>query len=346
MPEPSREMLAEFNHAVERGITIDGICKDKKGRGKKSKLTILPEKLQSIYVVTTTDKGEFALKGLTFYDSAKFAIQPPEEKVILKNKDTPDLPENLPQLVVKVAPLNAPYVSFSGDTLKATMLREVNVTEKRTRQYENAYAQPDFYIKSESIETYQNVAAAIAARIPDFKLILYEAHWYLIWRRGEFTRANGAPAEPVVYVDQALVVGETAGDRLVLLNPATIDHIEVKGMIGSNLGANGANGLINVFTKRASDVPFKGLPIIKARGFDRTISFQGPNYDSLHTNTDKIDTRSTLYWNPRIILTSTHVAELSFFTSDRAGNYRVIIEGVTKEGKPIHAEAILEVKEE
>jgi hypothetical protein len=347
IPEPSKDILREFTFRIERGITLEGICKNKKGKAKKANLTILPENLENIYAVSTLDNGEFTLKDLIFYDSAKFGIQPADEKVVLKNRDTPPLPEKLPNLKLHLVPLDAAYVVASGDTLKSTLLKEVQLTEKRTRQYENSYAQPDHYIKSESIETYQNLATAIEAKIPDFRLFLYEAHWYITWRRGEFTRANGAPAEPALYIDQSLVVGETAGDRLVMINPAMIDHIEVSGMIGSNLGANGANGLISVFTKRvAEDAPFKGLPIVKARGFDRVKAFQGPDY-SHQTNANNLDYRSTLYWNPLVNVTSTLApVELSFFSSDHPGNYRVIVEGVTNVGNAVHAEAVIKVKEE
>src|SRR6185369_720982 len=112
------------------------------------------------------------------------------------------------------------------------------------------------------------------------------------------------------------------------INPAMIDHIEVSKMIGSNLGANGANGLISVFTKRTEDgPPSKGIPIIKVRGFDRGKTFKGPNYE-MQVNTNKPDTRSTLYWNPLVNITSAPVpVELSFFTSDHPGRYRVIVEG-------------------
>jgi hypothetical protein len=346
--EPTREMLAEFTYPVERGITLEGICKNKKGKGKKTMLTIIPENLETIYLVPTRANGEFTMKNLIFYDSAKFGIQPAEEKVTFKNREGPPLPEKLPEIKLHLMKLDSAYTASTGDTLQTTMLKEVKLTEKRTRQYENSYAEPDVYIKSESIETYQNVAAAIAAKVPEYRLFLYEGHWYLTWRRGEFTRMGGAPAEPAVYIDQALVVGETAGDRLYLLNPAMIDHIEVNGMISSNLGANGANGLISVFTKRVADAPFKGLPVLKARGFDRAVEFHSPDYDRQpQVDKDKIDFRSTLYWNPLVgVLSTQSTVDLSFFTSDQPGDYRVIIEGVTNAGSTVHQEDVIKVKEE
>ena len=39
-------------------------------------------------------------------------------------------------------------------------------------------------------------------------------------------------------------------------------------------------------------------------------------------------------------------AELSFYTSDHPGKYRVVVEGVTGDGKTVHTEAIINVNEE
>jgi len=77
-----------------------------KGKGKKSNLTILPQNLENIYVVPTLENGEFTLKDLIFFDSAKFGIQPADVKVVLKNKEVPPLPEKLPDYRLHLVPLN------------------------------------------------------------------------------------------------------------------------------------------------------------------------------------------------------------------------------------------------
>lgn len=124
-----------------------------------------------------------------------------------------------------------------------------------------------------------------------------------------------------------------------------IDHIEVNGMITANQGANGSNGLINVYTKRAAEVSSKPLSFVNVRGFDREAVFQSPDYDKPTGDAPVSDFRSTLYWNPRVILRSRQpTAELSFFTGDLTGNYRVVVEGVNTAGNTVHAEAILTVR--
>lgn len=343
--EPSKGMLPKFLYPIERGISISGIYQDEKGKGKKTKLTLLPETFESIYQVPTLMNGEFSLRDLSFYDTLRFGVQPKEGKIALIAPSVPQLPEKLPILNLPVVPMTEPYVSPSGDTTASIVLKEVVVEQKKEKiKYEGSYAEPDFSIKGDDIETYQNLAAAIAAKIPAYRLISWEMHWYLIWARGEFTRVR-APSEPVLFVDNSQVIGETAGDRLVTINPASIDHIEVKGMIGSNVGANGAGGTIMVFTKRYTEPAFKGLPILKVKGFDHPKVFISPDYNAGASL--KEDFRSTLYWNPKVNLSSRRPSlGLTFFTSDRPGTYRVVVEGITIQGKKIHAEARLKVKEE
>jgi hypothetical protein len=345
IPESSKGMLQKFLYPIERGISISGIYQDDKGKGKKTKLMLLPETFESIYQVPTLVNGEFSLKDLIFYDTLRFGVQPKEGKIVLIKSSSPQLPEKSPRLELPVVPMTEPYTSPNGDTTASIVLKEVVVEHKKEKvKYEGAYAEPDFYIKSEAIETYQNLAAAIAAKIPAYKLIYWEMHWYLIWARGEFTRVRG-PSEPVVYIDQAQVIEGTAGDRLVLINPATIDHIEVKGMIGSGMGATGASGSIMVFTKRYTEPAFKGLPILKVKGYDRPKVFYAPDYKNTGKSTSKEDFRSTLYWNPKVSLTSRRPSvDLTFFTADRDGTYRIVIEGVTNQGKKIHTEARVKVK--
>ena len=349
LAEVASEALTKVNYPIEKGISLEGIYKDKKGKAKKTMITLLPENLGNIYQVLTGSNGEFSLSNLAFYDSTRFVVKPESGKMMLVPKELPPLPDQLPDAKLRLVPLQTPHTVFSMDTLQARMLAEVKVAARKTVQSENSYAQADFIIKGENISFYASVADAIASKLPSFKLIFDQMNWFLIWARSSMPTSSSTSLfshEPNLYINDVLVVGETAGDRLMQLNPSMIDHIEVNGMISSNQGANGSNGLINVYTKRVNEYNSKGLTFIKVRGFDRPIPFRSPNYDRPTIASTTGDYRTTLYWNPRLTLTSAHTpVELSFFTSDQPGSYRVIIEGVTNQGTPIRSEALLHVNE-
>ncbi|MBE9462372.1 carboxypeptidase-like regulatory domain-containing protein [Dyadobacter subterraneus] len=339
-------MATEFKYPIEAGISLDGIYQDKKGKPKKAKLTFIPENMGGIFQAVTTNTGEFSLKNMIFYDSTKFVFQPSEGKIIVVNQDTPYLPEKLPVSNLKHKSLATPRVYNSNDTLRANLLKEFKVTGTKIVKPENGYANPDFYIKGQSMGNFGSAAEAIAAKIPGFKLISEDNNWFLIWNRFTITGKDGRPNEPNLYIDNVMVTGETAGNRLFQINPTMIDHVEVNGMISANQGANGSNGLINIFTKKTSEVDSRALSYFSAHGFDRMLPFPQPDYDLFKPDASHTDNRSTLYWNPRVEMTSTHIpVELSFFTSEQTGNFRVIVEGVTNRGNTIHSEAIIHVIE-
>ena len=341
-----KEITTEFRYPIEAGISINGIYQDKKGRPKKAKLTLIPENMGGIYQAPTNTDGEFSVRNLMFYDSTKFVFQPSEGKVVIVNPDPPFLPEQLPVSKLKHKSLTTPRLYHSNDTLRATLLKEFKVTGTKTIKQENGYATPDFYIKGQSMVNFGSAAEAIAAKVPGFKLISEDNNWYLIWNRFTINGRDGHPQEPNLYIDNVMVTGETAGNRLFQLNPAMIDHIEVNGMITANQGANGANGLINIFTKRTNETGSRALSIFSAYGFDRMLPFPQPDYELFKPDKEHSDNRSTIYWNPRIDILSTHKSvELEFFTSGQTGNFRVIIEGITNRGNTIHSEAVITVEQ-
>lgn len=349
--EPATGSSAPFSYPIEKGITFTGIYKDKKGKGKKTGLTLVPENMGGIYRTSTDKSGEFSLTNLAIYDSTKFVVQPSEGTVVMINKDRPNLPEKLPEVKLRLLNTTTPHRVYTGDILQTRMLQTVNVKAKKRVTYENSYARPDVSIKGESIESYATIAEAIAAKLPSFRLVNDQATWYLIWARSSVPNSKDlsgggdlASHEPNLYINNVQVIGETAGNRMMQLSPTMIDHIEVNGMVTANQGANGSNGLINVFTKRTSERSSKPLSVVNVRGFDHDVPFRSPAYDRPTTNTSTDDYRSTLYWNPLVRLRSTQPpVALFFFTSDQAGTFRVVIEGVTSKGDPIHSEAVLTV---
>jgi hypothetical protein len=340
-------MLPVFKFPIERGISVKGIYRNKKGKPEQKDLTIVQDGFTNIFQVRSDDKGNFAIHDLAFYDTLRFAIQSGTGTVALKKEESHGFSKKYFAPDLLTVRMSTPQRIFSTyDASDAILLKEVEVVGERIEnepKYENPYGKPDLYLKGESIKGFASVAEAIVAKMPGFKLISYEGQRFLIWARGEFTRVR-APSEPVVYINGSqLNSNGTVGERLFELNPALIDHIEVSSMISTNLGATGANGLIAVFTKRAEDPKFKGLPLFKVKGYDTQSEFRSPDYENTFTDSSLADYRSTLYWNPWVDLNEKDKTEISFFASDLEGEYRVVVEGVTATGKPVRAVAYVHV---
>ena len=58
---------------------------------------------------------------------------------------------------------------------------------------------------------------------------------------------------------------------------------------------------------------------------------------------EQADFRSTVYWNPMIITTSAnHIIRLPFYNNDVTTGFRIILEGVSKDGKFTRVEKVIE----
>lgn len=114
------------------------------------------------------------------------------------------------------------------------------------------------------------------------------------------------------------------------------------------LGAfgGGAGGAIAVYTKRGGANPVskgKGMPSKLVIGYAPEKQFYSPNYGTFDQRNEFEDLRSTLYWNPMVITNSkTRIVKLPFYNNDISSSFRVIVEGVSSDGRLVHIEKLIE----
>lgn len=108
----------------------------------------------------------------------------------------------------------------------------------------------------------------------------------------------------------------------------------------------GANGAIAVYTRRGDDVkpePGKGLANNIVSGYTAVRQFYSPNYGTFSAANEKKDFRTTLYWNPVVNTTpGKNKVTLVFYNNDVSKSFRVIIEGMSSDGRLVHIEQIME----
>jgi len=72
--------------------------------------------------------------------------------------------------------------------------------------------------------------------------------------------------------------------------------------------------------------------------------FENPDYSTgERKDSRKADFRHTLYWNPSVAFTNGRPVNLSFYTSDLCGEFKVTVEGITTEGKMIRGTSYFKV---
>jgi hypothetical protein len=108
----------------------------------------------------------------------------------------------------------------------------------------------------------------------------------------------------------------------------------------------GSGGAIAIYTRKGGDrkqEPGKGLSNNVVSGYTAIRQFYSPNYESFTEENEKKDLRTTLYWNPSVIMTpGQNKVTLTFFNNDITNAFRVVIEGMTKDGRLTHVEQMME----
>jgi hypothetical protein len=108
----------------------------------------------------------------------------------------------------------------------------------------------------------------------------------------------------------------------------------------------GANGAIAIYTRKGGDVQqtkVKGLPYKIIIGYTTQKEFYSPDYGTFNERNDERDMRTTLYWAP-LILTQpgATTVRLKFYNNDFSQSFRVIVEGITTDGRLTRVEKVIE----
>ena len=110
-------------------------------------------------------------------------------------------------------------------------------------------------------------------------------------------------------------------------------------------GFGGGNGAIAIYTKKGGDQTpgSKGLSSNTIAGYSPIKQYYSPNYDTFDSRNDHLDIRTTLYWNPLVQTNQKDKKiKLSFYNNDVTKSFRVVIEGMTRDGLVTHYEQIME----
>jgi len=110
-------------------------------------------------------------------------------------------------------------------------------------------------------------------------------------------------------------------------------------------GFGGSNGAIAIYTKKGGDQTpgSKGLSSNTIAGYSPIKQYYSPNYDTFDPRNDHADIRTTLYWNPLVQTNQKDKkVKLSFYNNDVTKSFRVVIEGMTRDGLFTHYEQIME----
>ena len=145
-------------------------------------------------------------------------------------------------------------------------------------------------------------------------------------------------SEPLFLLDGVPVTP----DALAYFPATDVETIEIlKGAQAALFGSRASGGVIAVYTRRGSPnyspsvEPAPGVLALRVPGYVCDREFYAPRYDVPAARSNLPDPRrSTLYWNPQVRTNAAGQAEVTFFTADTPGTFRLSAEGVSAAGQP------------
>ncbi|OQP65596.1 MG2 domain-containing protein [Niastella populi] len=132
-------------------------------------------------------------------------------------------------------------------------------------------------------------------------------------------------------------------DIINTLSVEDVALIKVLKNEGAVLGAS--QGVIALYTKKgitANKLPFeKSYTVIKREGYAIVRQFYSTGY-SQNPEIQGSDNRHTLYWNGKITPAKDGTYRFRFFNNDTSKQFRLVIQGVDKEGQLIYGEQLIQ----
>lgn len=124
------------------------------------------------------------------------------------------------------------------------------------------------------------------------------------------------------------------------INPTMIEFVDILKGLSSTSIYNAPNGIVAIYTKQGSTEYSDGLfsrpdyvAYLTHDGYYFAREFYHPDYGSGIAGNEKVDMRTTLYWNPRVTTESGN-GSVGFYTADNVTDYLIEIQGLTKDGRP------------
>jgi hypothetical protein len=308
------------------------------------------------------EDGSFYLEDLFYYDSVSVYLQPngititDENRIALMTNfmaGNPTQRLSVPKLQLlpsadSLAQVQQKYAADKRilDSMAASnTLQEVVVTtrvKKRIEEIDEKYTTGifssdgiPFDIVSDRFANMQpNVFSYLQGRVAGLQIS---------------TQSFGAPTlrwrgdQVAVFLNEVQLTDPSALNNIPMSDVAYIKVFRPP-FFGAYLGGSG--GAIVVYTRRGDEggmYDVTGLKRIKLEGYSRPNNWETTLSDPEKNKKPVRDIRKTLYWNPSVQLDKdVNTYSIRFKNNDVTTRFRLIAEGVNKEGKLIRLEKIIE----
>jgi hypothetical protein len=331
----------QLRYPVERGLNFFGDFRNNRGNLQVTSLNVMQWQPLSLMLIDTDSTGRFALRGLSFRDTTTIAFKPTKSKSSLTGKvqifprEVPVFSRPKENISIKILATDTPqrFISEYEVPRDSKLLEEVVVRAKRIDPFESVKRHADFVMEIKDVNNQnQDISTALMGRVPGLSVQLAGSNKMNVTQGGfesliQITEPMITYFKKPVGLPTAMLVSEVESVLFIRgtsYRPARIILIPKPG-----------------FGNLRKDPNFQS---VKLSGYANPTSFSAPDYASGTTDTDRVDYRATLYWNPSIkVESNTGTASVAFWSADIPTMYRIVVEGVTQNGLPVRSVSFVEV---
>ena len=344
-PEPSIE--------IKGRVISSGNNKPVAG-GKVTMMTL--KSLLNVSQQETDSLGRFVFPELYFYDTIYVSLKAENSRgktattiEIDSSSATSPQSKYLPSLVeykydepfetlTYLSETQSDLINRKWSLTDTILIGDINVMARKktlSQELPRPYLDADFVFDiAKQNNGPGNIYDAIEGKIPG---VIYDQDQGLFFARGDVLKIymDGIEMRPEIPIKD--------------LPSQMFDKVEyVKS--GIFAGINYRGGILFFYTKRGEKnfnrpvAKPQGMEGLRVVGYSVSRKFYAPVYDSPEQPEKKEDIRNTIYWNPLVMTDSTGVAIEVFYQSDETGEMKIVIEGVTKDGKLCRGVSAYKVK--
>jgi len=305
---------------------------------KKSDIIMISPYKNLIRTAKTDSLGRYLIDGIEFPDSTSFILKAKKPKSITDVEIVTDIDDFPKPNGYQPTPFNANSAA-EEDYFKISKekyyyeggMRGINLGEVTVKAAKKADTQTEYYsgmgdteITSEQLDKYPGMSIInLLYTIPGIQV------------SGDKISIRGSMGNPMFLVDN---IEMQDMEEISYLTTNDIQSLEVfKGASAAIFGSRGGNGVIAITLKEGvtlkASTPISLAHVIPL-GYQKASQFYVPKYevDSVMKSAQP-DLRTTIYWNPKLEADANGTVHVKFYTADKANNYSVVLEGITKSGE-------------
>jgi hypothetical protein len=365
------ENVVQYDHPTlrfpfETGITVKGKLTTASGKsvpnGKMELITKAEDSTTILSTATVNANNEFAVFDLNFRKGATVYYQGTnmnrQEALVKVNMypgyfDTVKVARALPDVDQHAAATLSDYWNtlmqdkLRADSAQGKTLATVTVTARKRSPIDSlnrTYATDIFYNSDQTLALDTNshfidIWQFLNRNVPGITIANSDTGKRVYFNRyagiDAFSESGGSSVQ--FFLNEVPV----SVDIIDAIHPDDVGLVKVfKGNTAIILGAD--RGAIAVYTRKGSttrDWRKRGFDAFKLSGYSVSREF----YHPAHTAANEMpDRRPTLYWNPELTKGANGKAVISFYNDDVARKFKVVVQGIDKNGKLLNIEQVVQ----